>query len=56
MLVIILTLLEISLSIDNAVVNSRVLGTMSRAWQRLFMTLAFWLSFSINHVVAESIA
>ncbi len=36
---IVLTLLEITFSFDNAVVNSRVLATMSPLWQRLFMTL-----------------
>ncbi len=36
---IVLTLLEITFSFDNAVVNSRVLVTMSVFWQRLFITL-----------------
>ncbi len=36
---VILTLLEITFSFDNAVVNSRVLITMSPFWQRLFITL-----------------
>lgn len=37
--VIILTLLEITFSADNAIVNSRVLGNLSRRWQQAFMTI-----------------
>lgn len=36
--VIVLTLLETTFSADNAVVNSKVLSTMSRRWQAVFMT------------------
>jgi hypothetical protein len=36
-LVIILALLEISLSFDNAVVNARILETMTPAWQKIFI-------------------
>lgn len=36
---IILIVLEISLSFDNAVVNAKVLHLMSEKWQRLFLTL-----------------
>jgi hypothetical protein len=36
--VLILAALEITFSFDNAVVNARVLSTMSRFWQTLFMT------------------
>ena len=36
---IVLTLLETTFSADNAVVNSKVLVTMSPVWQRLFMTV-----------------
>ncbi|HSX02196.1 MAG TPA: DUF475 domain-containing protein [Candidatus Saccharimonadia bacterium] len=39
LLVAILAVLEISLSFDNAVVNAKVLGRMSRRWQSLFLTL-----------------
>ncbi len=35
----ILAILETSLSFDNAVVNARILGRMSRVWQQLFLTL-----------------
>ncbi len=42
--VVILTFLEITLSADNAVVNSRVLAQMSRFWQRLFMTLGIFIA------------
>lgn len=34
-----LTLLEITFSADNSVVNSKILATLSPFWQRLFMTL-----------------
>lgn len=36
---VILIVLEISLSFDNAVVNAKVLDTMSERWQRLFLTI-----------------
>ncbi len=42
--VVILTFLEITLSADNAVVNSRVLAQMSLFWQRLFMTLGIFIA------------
>jgi hypothetical protein len=35
----ILVVLEVSISFDNAVVNATVLGRMSPAWQRLFLTV-----------------
>lgn len=38
LLVIILTILEITLSFDNAVVNAKVLERMSPLWQRRFLT------------------
>lgn len=37
--VVILTLLEITFSADNAIVNSRVLSNLSRRWQQAFMTI-----------------
>lgn len=37
--VVILTLLEITFSADNAIVNSRVLGSLSARWQQAFMTI-----------------
>src|SRR5687767_11412307 len=40
--VLVLTLLETTLSADNAVVNSKVLITMSPFWQRLFMTVGIF--------------
>jgi uncharacterized protein len=42
--VIVLTLLETTLSADNAVVNSKVLITMSPAWQRAFMTIGIFIA------------
>lgn len=44
MLAIVLTLLEITFSADNAVVNSKVLVTMSPFWQRLFMTVGIFVA------------
>ena len=43
-LCIILTLLEITFSADNAVVNSRVLATLSRFWRILFLTVGILLA------------
>ena len=37
--VIVLTLLEITFSADNAVINSKVLSGLSHIWQQLFMTV-----------------
>ena len=42
--VVILTLLEITFSFDNAVINSRVLVTLSRFWQTLFLTVGIVLA------------
>lgn len=41
---IVLSLLEITLSADNAVVNSRVLVRMSLLWQRIFMTVGIFIA------------
>ena len=38
-LVLVLAALEITFSIDNAVVNTRILEKMSRAWQQAFLTV-----------------
>ncbi|MCW2744426.1 MAG: hypothetical protein JWM48_976 [Mycobacterium sp.] len=38
-IVLLLGVLEVSLSFDNAVVNARVLATMSPVWQKLFLTV-----------------
>jgi hypothetical protein len=40
--VLVLTLLETTFSADNAVINSRVLVTMSPIWQKLFMTVGIF--------------
>lgn len=42
--VIVLTLLETTFSADNAVVNSKVLVTMSPFWQKLFMTAGIFIA------------
>jgi hypothetical protein len=39
LLVLVLGVLEVSLSFDNAVVNATILRRMSPAWQRIFLTL-----------------
>jgi len=36
---IVLVAIEIALSFDNAIINAKVLGRMSRFWQQLFLTL-----------------
>ena len=42
--VIVLTLLETTFSADNAVINSKVLITMSPFWQKLFMTVGIFIA------------
>jgi hypothetical protein len=42
--VIVLTLLETTFSADNAVVNSKVLVTLSPLWQQLFMTVGIFIA------------
>lgn len=42
--VIVLTLLETTFSADNAVVNSKVLTTLSPFWQKLFMTIGIFIA------------
>ncbi len=44
MVTVILSILEITLSADNAVVNSRVLVKMSRLWQILFLTVGIFVA------------
>lgn len=39
-----LSVLEVSLSFDNAVVNAKVLGTMNRRWRRLFLTVGILIA------------
>lgn len=43
-LTVVLTLLETTFSADNAVVNSKVLVTMSPMWQKLFMTVGIFIA------------
>jgi uncharacterized protein len=43
-LVLVLTLLETTFSADNAVVNSKILVTLSPMWQRLFMTVGIFIA------------
>jgi hypothetical protein len=42
--VVILTLLEVTFSFDNAVINSRILVTLSKFWQTLFLTVGIFLA------------
>lgn len=42
--VVVLTLLETTFSADNAIVNSKVLVTMSPFWQTLFMTVGIFIA------------
>lgn len=42
--VVILTLLETTFSADNAVINSKILVTMSPFWQRAFMTVGIFIA------------
>jgi uncharacterized protein len=42
--VVVLTLLEITFSVDNAVINSKVLVTMSPLWQKVFLTVGIFLA------------
>ncbi|HEY9348909.1 MAG TPA: DUF475 domain-containing protein, partial [Inquilinus sp.] len=43
-IVLILSVLEISLSFDNAVVNAGVLKKMNAFWQRIFLTLGILIA------------
>src|SRR5688572_25875771 len=42
--VVVLTLLETTFSADNAIINSKVLVTMSPFWQKLFMTVGIFIA------------
>jgi hypothetical protein len=42
--VVVLTVLEVTFSFDNAVVNSKLLQRMSPSWQRAFMTLGIFVA------------
>ena len=51
-LTIILTLLEVTLSADNAVVNSRVLVTLSKFWEVMFMTVGILIAvFAVRFIL-----
>jgi hypothetical protein len=55
--VIILTLLEMTFSADNAVINSRVLVTLSPFWQKIFMTVGIFVAvFVIRFILPILIA
>ena len=40
--VLVLTLLEVTFSADNAIINSRIVTTMSPFWQKLFLTIGIF--------------
>ena len=40
----ILVVLEVTFSFDNAVINSKVLATMSRVWQIVFLTVGIFIA------------
>lgn len=44
LLVLVLAALEITFSVDNAVVNTRILERMSRAWQQAFLTVGIFIA------------
>lgn len=50
--VIVLTLLETTFSADNAVVNSKVITTMSPFWQKLFMTVGIFIAVFVVRFLA----
>ena len=41
--IIILVVLEISLSFDNAIINAKILGQMSSIWQKIFIFIVYSL-------------
>lgn len=43
-LFVVLAIMEVTFSFDNAVVNSRILGKMSPLWQKLFLTLGIFIA------------
>lgn len=50
--VVVLTLLETTFSADNAVVNSKVITTMSPLWQKLFMTVGIFIAVFVVRFLA----
>ncbi|MFZ1812239.1 MAG: DUF475 domain-containing protein [Candidatus Saccharimonadales bacterium] len=44
LLTFVLMLVEITFSFDNAIINARVLATMSRFWQQMFMTVGMLIA------------
>lgn len=43
-LFLVLAIMEVTFSFDNAVVNSRILGRMSLLWQKLFLTVGIFIA------------
>jgi hypothetical protein len=44
LLVLILMIIEVTFSFDNAIINARVLATMSHFWQRIFMSVGILIA------------
>ena len=40
----VLILVEVTFSFENAIINAKVLGTMSRFWQQMFMTVGIFIA------------
>ena len=40
----ILVVLEVTFSFDNAIINSKVLSTMSQTWQKVFLTIGIFVA------------
>ena len=49
--VLILAALEVTFSFDNAIVNARILQSMSRRWQTIFMTLGIFIAVFVVRVL-----
>ncbi len=44
LIALVLILVEITFSFENAIINAKVLGTMSRFWQQMFMTVGIFIA------------
>lgn len=51
MLVLVLAALEITFSVDNAVINTRILQRMSPAWQQAFLTVGIFIAVFVVRVL-----
>lgn len=44
LIALVLILVEVTFSFENAIINAKVLGTMSRFWQQMFMTIGIFIA------------